>query len=153
MVVDTIICATKGSEGCKLAEDKAIEIAKDNNSKLVFLYVINIKFMEKGVGGGEWAEDDVVSGLKNIGGVILDIAKEKAVEKGVPAENVSKEERRGDIASEIKSSVEEHNADLVIIGHPRTDTGFLERYLIKKEGHERFVQRLKEKIGTKVMIV
>ena len=154
MTINTIICATKGSKGCKIAEDNAIEIAKKNNSKLVFLYVIDTKFMERGArGGGEWAEDDVVSGLKNIGNVILDIAKEKAVKKGMLPDDVLTGERKGDIASQIKVSVEEHNADLVIIGHPETDVGFLERHLLRNEGTEKFVKQLKEKIGCEVMIV
>ena len=153
MPINTIICATKGSKGCKIAEYKAIELAKTNNSKLIFLYVIDTKFMEKARGGGGWAKDDAVSGLKNIGGVIIDIAKEKAVENGIPEENVSTEERRGSIVPQIKDSVEEHNVDVVVIGHPDTDLGFLERHLIMKEGTESFVKHLKEEIGCKVMIV
>jgi len=153
MAINTIICATKGSKGCKIAEDKAIEIAKENNSKLIFLYVIDTKFMEKARGGGGWAKDDAVLGLKNIGGVIIDIAKEKAIEMGMSPDDVLTEERNGDIASQIKNSAEEHNADLVVIGHPESDAGFLERHLISKEGTESFVKRLKEKIGCEVMIV
>ena len=154
MAINTIICATKGSKGCKIAEDKAIEIAKENNSKLIFLYVIDTKFMEGGSrGGGEWTSADVTSGLKNIGGVIIELAAEKAVEKGISPDNISTEERKGDIASQIKNSAEDHKADLVVIGHPETNMGFLERHLISKEGTESFVKRLKEKIGCEVMIV
>ena len=153
MKINTIICATKGSKGCRDAEDKAIEIAKDNNSKLIFLYVIDIKFLERSGTAGDWAKDDVASGLKNIGSVILEIAAEKAVGKGMPPGNVLKEERKGSVISQIKSAVEEHNADLVIIGHPETDVGLLDRYLIKKEGTESFVRHLKEQIGCEVMIV
>jgi len=154
VMIDTIICATKGSSGCKIAENKAIEIAKKYNSKIIFLYVIDVGFLEKGVGGGgEWTMDDAVSGLKNVGGVILDIAKEKAVERGMLSGDVLTEERTGDIASQIKVSVEQNNADLVIIGHPETDVGFLERHLLKRDGTEKFVKHLKEKIGSEVMIV
>ena len=153
MKVDTIICATKGSEGCKIAENQAIEIAKENNSKLIFLYVIDVKFMEKSSGGGEWTEDDVTAGLKNIGGVILDLASEKAVEAGMPKDNVLTNEREGDIASQIKKSVDENNADLVIVGHPATDMGFLERHLLRRDGMENFINQLKEKIGCEIMIV
>jgi nucleotide-binding universal stress UspA family protein len=153
MKMNTIICATKGSKGCKAAEDKAIELAKKNNSKIIFLYIVDTKFMEKGISGGEWAKDDIVYGLKNIGKVILDIAKEKAVERGIPGDKVLTEERKGDIASQIKISVKENNADLVIVGHPETDLGFLDRYLIKKEGMEILVMRLKEQVGCEVIIV
>lgn len=153
MAINTIICATKGSPGCKVAEDKAIETAKENNSKLIFLYVIDTKFMEKVGGGGEWTEDDVTSGLKNIGSVILDIAKEKAIEMGISPDNVLTEERKGGIVSQIRIIVKEHTADLVVIGHPESDTGFLERHLLMKEGTESFIKRLKEKIGCDVVIV
>ena len=68
-------------------------------------------------------------------------------------DDVLTEERKGDIASQIKNSAEEHNADLVVIGHPESDAGFLERHLLMKEGTESFVKRLKEKIGCGVMIV
>ena len=40
MALNTIICATKGSEECRTAEDKAIEIAKENNSLIIFLHAI-----------------------------------------------------------------------------------------------------------------
>ena len=153
MKINTIICATKGSKGCKAAEDKAVELAKKNNSKIIFLYVVDTKFMEKGIVGGEWAKDDVVSGLKNVGNVILDIAKEKAVKRSIPADKVLTEERKGDVASQIKISVKENNADLVIVGHPKTNLGFLDSYLIKKEGMEIFVTRLKEQVGCEVIVV
>jgi len=154
VLINKIICATKGSSGCKIAENKSIEIAKNYNSKLIFLYVINIGFLEKGIGGGgEWTKDDAISGLKNIGNVILDIAKEKAVEMGMSPDNVLTEERTGNIASQINVSVEENDADLVIIGHPETDVGFLERHLLKRDGTEKFVKQLREKIGSEVMIV
>jgi nucleotide-binding universal stress UspA family protein len=153
MTINTIICATKGSNGCKAAEDKAIELAKENNSKLIFLYVIDIKFMEKSGAAGDWAKDDVASGLKNIGSVILEMASEKAIVKGMSSENILTEERKGSVVSQIKSSVEEHNANLVVIGHPEKDVGFLEHHLLSKEGVESFVKRLKDEIGCEVMIV
>ena len=87
------------------------------------------------------------------GRTIIVHAKEKAVENGILEENILTEERTGDIASQIKNSANEHNADLVVIGHPESDAGFLERHLISKEGTESFVKRLKEKIGSEVMIV
>lgn len=153
MTINTILCATKGSKSCKVAEDKAIEIAKENNSKLIFLYVIDTKFLEKVSGGGEWTEEDAVSGLKNIGSVILDIAKEKALENGIPEENVITEEREGGIVSQIRIIVKEYAADLVVIGRPESDTGFLERHLLMKEGTESFIKRLREKIGCEIMII
>lgn len=152
MAVNTIICATKGSEKSKVAEDKAIEIAKENNSKIIFLYVIDVKFMEKSGSAGDFAKDDVSSGLKNIGRVILDMAKEKAVSKGILPENVLTEERKGSVVSQIKASVEAHHSDLVVIGRPETVMGFLERHLLRKEKTEIFVKRLKEEIKCDVII-
>jgi len=153
MKINTIICATKGSKGCKTAEDKAIEIAKENNSKLIFLYVIDTKFLEKSITAGDWTKDDVASGLKNIGSVILGMAMEKAIWKGMSSENVITEERKGSVISQIKSSVEENNTNFLVIGHPETDMGFLERHLLSKEGVESFVKRIKDEIGCEVMIV
>jgi len=72
---------------------------------------------------------------------------------GMSPDNVLTEERTGNIASQINVSVEENDADLVIIGHPETDVGFLERHLLKRDGTEKFVKQLREKIGSEVMIV
>lgn len=152
MAINKIVCPTKGSKGCKIAEDKAIELAKENNSKLVFLYVIDTRFMERGF-GGEGSVSDAASAIGHIGEVILDIAKEKAIERGLQDENILTEKRTGDVTQQINNSVEEHNADLVIIGHPETELGFLERHLIEKEGTESFVKHLKEKIGCEIMLV
>ncbi len=152
MTKSTIVCPTKGSIGSKAAEDKAIELAKANNSKLVFAYIIDIKFFEKGF-SSQATGRDVEAGLKNIGSVILDIVKEKAVEKGLPDADVFTEERKGEVIPNIRDIVEEYNANLVIVGHPDSDTGFLERHLVEKEGIGNFVRHLKDAIGCEVIMV
>jgi len=150
-MLNSIICATKGKASAT-AEDKAIELAKNNNSKLIFLYVVDVGFIEKSGSAGDFAKDDVSSGLKNIGRIILDMAKEKAISKGIPLEKVLTEERKGDTISQIKKSFEENRADLVIIGNPERDIGFLERHLFHKKGAKAFIEQLKKEVGCEVMV-
>lgn len=133
MAINTIICATKGSEECRIAEDKAIEIALENNSKLIFLYAIK--------------EDEKCSND------ILEEAAKNAMKKGIPNSKVLTEERRGGVVSQIEESVREHDARLVILGHPESKVGFLERQLLKIDGSKTFINWLQHKIGCEVMLV
>ncbi len=118
----------------------------------MFVYIIDIKFFEKGF-SSQATGRDVTAGLKNIGSVILDVVKEKAVEKGLPDADVFTEERKGEVIPNIQDIVEEYNANLVIVGHPDSDTGFLERHLVEKEGIGNFVKHLKDAVGCEVIMV
>lgn len=133
MAINTIICATKGSEECRFAEDKAIELALENNSKLIFIYAV--KEDEKG------STD------------ILEEAAKNAMKKGIPQSRILTEKRHGGVVSQIEESVKEHDAHLVILGHPESKVGFLERQLLKIDGSRTFINWLQHKIGCEVMLV
>jgi nucleotide-binding universal stress UspA family protein len=153
MAANTIICATKGSKESQVAEDKAIELAKQNNSRLVFLYIIDIELLDKGGDVSEGAIEDLESGMKNIGNVILESAVEKAVESGLLSHNVSKAEVKGNFIEEIKKQVEQHDAEIVVIGHSHANKGFVERLLLSKDKPEIFEKKIREEIKCKVHIV
>ena len=153
MAVNTIICATKGSKESQVAEDKAIELAKENNSTLIFLYIIDIELLDKGGDVSEAAIEDLEGGMKNIGNVILESAIEKAVEKGLNSQNIKKSEVKGNFLEEIKKQVDQHKADLVVIGHSLANKGFLERLLHSKDKPEVFEKKIREAIKCQVEIV
>ncbi len=153
MAINIIICATKGSEECKKAEDKAIELALENNSRLIFLYIIDVEQMEKGGDVSEGAIEDIEPGLKNIGNIILENASGKAIEKGIPQDKILSVETIGNFLNEIKTHVENHKADLFIVGHSHAKAGLLERLLLSKDKPEVFEKKIKEVLKCQTLVV
>ena len=153
MAINKIICATKGSKESQLAEDKAIEIAKENNASLVFLHIIDIELLEKGGDVSELALEDLEAGMKNIGNVILQAAMEKAIENGIAPDRIAREEDKGKFMDVIKAHVENHRADLVVVGHSMASKGFVDRFLLSKEKTGAFEKKIKEQVKCEIRIV
>ena len=153
MALNTIICATKGSKESQVAEDRAIKLAKENKSRLIFLYIIDMELLEKGGDVTATDVEDLESGMQNIGRVILDSAVEKAVESGLDAQNVLRQEGKGNFLEEIKKQVELHNADLVVLGRSLANKGFVERLLHSKDRPDVFEKKIREAIRCQVEIV
>jgi nucleotide-binding universal stress UspA family protein len=120
-----IVVSTIGSDSCRRAEKKGIELAKKENAKLTFLYIVDTSFLSgipRRVHGVESTERE----LKRIGRLILERAKEKAEEKGVEAETAI---RTGNVLEGLQKFLKESGADLLLIG--REKRGLLDRRLMK----------------------
>ena len=153
MAINTIICATKGSKESQIAEDKAIETAKENNSNLIFLFVIDAESMDKGGDVSEGGLEEIETGLKNIGKVILENAEEKAIENGLSKDKIFKEEVSGNFLKVLQSEVEKNNADLVVIGHSLANRGIIERQLMSKSTTDVFEKQIKDVLKCQILIV
>ncbi len=153
MSFNKIICATKGSKESQIAEDKAIEIAKENNADLIFLHIIDIELLEKGGDVSEGDIEDLESGMKHVGEVILEAAIDKATEKGIAREKISKEEATGKFMEIMKAQVEKHNADLVIVGHSMANEGLMGRLLFSKEKPGAFEKKIREELKCEIRII
>ncbi len=153
MAFNNIICATNGSDQSHKAEDKAIEIALENKSRLIFLYIIDVEMMEKGGDVSEGAMEDLQPVLKNIGNVILENAADKAVEKGVSKDRIIKVTSVGRFLEEIKSHVENYNVDLFVLAHSQAKEGPIERLLLSKDKPEVFERKIKELLKCQTLVV
>ena len=144
--IEKILCATIGSQSCKRAEDKAIDLAVDNKAELTFLYVVDSSFMDS-VAVEIHGQSEVDSGLTKIGDIILEKAKKKAKAKKINAKTLIKEGTANDV---IKNAVKETQTDLLVIGNEKRS--WINEFLIKSSVGD-FVKNISNDTGVAVVVV
>jgi nucleotide-binding universal stress UspA family protein len=107
-----ILCATRGGEASYRAQDAAIALAKERGDTLLFLYVVDLHFLDKTSGA---VVVDVGQEMNKMGEFLLLMAKERAAEQNVTAETTC---RKGEFRPELKSVAREVEASLVVLGRP-----------------------------------
>jgi nucleotide-binding universal stress UspA family protein len=137
-----ILCATRGGEASYRTQDKAIELALQRGDELVFLYVVNIEFLNKTAAP---IVVDVATEIERMGEFLLAMAQERAREAGVEASLVT---RRGDVRQQIKAAAVEESVDLVILGIPADETS-----LFKLEALRAFAAEIEEETGIPAVIL
>lgn len=107
-----ILCATRGGETSYKTQQAAIALAKERGDSIVFLYVIDLHFLDKTASP---IVIDIESELMQMGLFFLLMAKEAAEEQGVPAETIT---RKGMVREEIIQAVLDEGAEVVVLGTP-----------------------------------
>lgn len=107
-----ILCATRGGEQSYRAQDRAIALAKERGDTLLFLYVVDTRFLDTVAGAGVV---DTKQEMVQMGDFLVLMAKERAVEQGVPAETLVRE---GTLEEELKNVACEQDISLVVLGEP-----------------------------------
>ncbi len=136
-----ILCATRGGEASRRTRDRAIELAKERGDELVFLYVVDMSFMDKTAAP---VVVDAESGVERMGGFLLAMAQEHAREKGLEAQVVIRE---GKTREEIKAAAKELEVDCVVLGLP------VEGGVFQEEAILAFVREVEEETGAEVFLV
>jgi nucleotide-binding universal stress UspA family protein len=111
-----ILCPTRGGEGSHRTQEAAIAMAKERGDDLVFLYVIDLDFLnrtERAV-----RPDVVAEEMRRMGEFLLSMAQERAQSQGVDASYILRE---GEVQSEIKAAAVDEGATLVILGQSEED--------------------------------
>jgi nucleotide-binding universal stress UspA family protein len=108
----TILCPTRGGQASSCSHDEAIAIAKERGDDLLFLYVVNLHFLDKTAAP---IVVDVVDELQQMGEFMLLMAKERAENQGVSTRILS---RKGEVREEIKKVAQEEDVSLVLLGRP-----------------------------------
>jgi nucleotide-binding universal stress UspA family protein len=111
-----ILCATRGGGASFRTQTAAIELAKERNDELVFLYVVDLHFLDKTAAP---IVVDVENEISQMGNFLLLVAKERATEQGVEAHMIS---RKGNVREEIKQADIDVGATLVVLGRPAGET-------------------------------
>jgi nucleotide-binding universal stress UspA family protein len=111
--VGRILCATRGGEASYRTQDAAITLARERDDELVFLYVVNISFLDTTARAVR--PDTVSTELEKMGEFLLLMAQERAKKQGVSASCVI---RHGDLREELKAAAREEDIDLVVFGKP-----------------------------------
>lgn len=138
-----IVCATRGGQGSRAAQLRAIERAKEDDSKLVFLYVVDLNLV------GEYDEQlsaAVRAEFHWLGRALLRVARQRAEQADVEAEIAI---RDGDVKEEIEKFLRETNASRLLLGAPRgTSTGVFGDDAVKQ-----FAETIEADTGVKVEVV
>lgn len=107
-----ILCATRGGEASYQTQDKAIALAKERGDTLLFLYVVDLHFLDKTAAP---IVVDVGNEVTKMGEFLLLMAKERAAEQDVLAETISRE---GEVREELKKATHNEGVSLVVLGRP-----------------------------------
>jgi nucleotide-binding universal stress UspA family protein len=110
--VGKILCATRGGEQSYRTQDEAIELAKERGDTLLFLYVVDLRFLDTVAGAGVV---DTKQEMIQMGEFLVLMAKERAAEQGVAAETMV---RVGGLEEELKNAACEQDVSLVVMGEP-----------------------------------
>lgn len=113
--MDVILCATRGGEASIKTQQRAIELAKENNAKLVFIFVADVRFLE------HYTAPRVPSmegEMEHLGEFLLLMAKERAEKSGVEADFTV---RKGDFRAALIEAAKDVGASLIVLGRPADD--------------------------------
>jgi len=137
-----ILCATRGGEASNRTQDKAIALAKERGDTLLFLYVVDLRFLEKTAAP---IVVDVEDEVHDMGEFLLLMAKERAAEQGIEARTVC---RRGKVREEIKKCAVEEGVTLIVLGQPSGKESAFQLANL-----EAFANEIEEETGIETVIV
>jgi nucleotide-binding universal stress UspA family protein len=107
-----ILCATRGGEDSYRTQDAAIALARERGDTLVFLYVVDVRFLDK---TSAPIVVDVEGEIGKMGEFLLVMAKERATDAGVDAETVCRE---GRVREQLTAVARELDVSTVVLGRP-----------------------------------
>jgi len=133
----TILYPTRGGQTSYQNQDAVIKLAREEKAKLIFLYVLNVQFLER---CGHVSHTKVVEEeLEDLGEFLLVMACERAEKAGWKAEAVV---RQGVFLEAVNEVILEYQVDTFVIGapgstHAVTTTDFLQNLIQEiKETHQ-----------------
>jgi nucleotide-binding universal stress UspA family protein len=120
-----ILCATRGGEGSYRTQDGAIALAKEQGDDLIFLYVVDVSFLNQTAAP---PVVDVDARLEKMGRFLLSMAQERAAAQGVEAQAVV---RQGRLQEELSAEARELSADLIVLGRPLGETAIFDEAILQ----------------------
>jgi nucleotide-binding universal stress UspA family protein len=137
-----ILCATRGGEDSYRTQDAAIALAKERDDTLLFLYVVDLHFLDKTASS---MVVDVEGEVAKMGEFLLLMARERAAKQGVRAEMLIRE---GQVREELKEAARAEGVSLVVLGKPSGNES-----VFQMTGLEAFAADIKTETGAEVRIV
>jgi nucleotide-binding universal stress UspA family protein len=137
-----ILCATRGGEASYRTQQAAIDLARERGDEIVFLYIINLQFLDKTAAP---IVVDIEHELEQMGRFFLLMAKERATEQGITARTTI---RRGFIHEEIKNAARDEAATLVVLGRPAGKQSAFQMSSLRE-----FAEEIEMETGAKTVIV
>lgn len=138
----TILRPTRGGHASYPNQDRAIAIAKERGADLLFLYVSNVRFLDRVASP---VLVDVETELEELGEFLLAMAQERAEKAGVRAEAVV---RRGEFRQALEEVIREYEVATVVLGSAAGGTS------VTPPGYlEDLVQAILAETGVEVIVV
>lgn len=137
-----ILCATRGGEASYHTQQAAIALAKEHGDEIVFLYIINLDFLDK---TSAPIVVDIETELEQMGRFFLLMAKERADEQAVEARTIV---RRGKIREEILQAAIDEGVTKVVLGRPAGDQSAFEM-----SGMKEFMEEIERETGAEAVLV
>jgi nucleotide-binding universal stress UspA family protein len=139
-----IVCAIRGGPSSQPTIDRAIQLAKEEDLQIHFLYVVNLDFLAH---TNKSRVNTLDKEMHQMGEFILISAQDRAMARGIHADGVV---RNGVIADEIINLARDLEADYVILGSPQVET---EANVFTRQRLEDFSQRIRSESGAEVVLV
>lgn len=108
-----IVCATRGGEASRRTQERAIALAEQKRSALVFIFIADPS-MSNTLSGSK--DDALVDELSQLGHRLLNIARQRAAERGLTADTVV---RVGPLRETLEQYVRQVRASTLVIGAPQ----------------------------------
>jgi nucleotide-binding universal stress UspA family protein len=141
--MECVVCATRGGEGSRAAQEAAIRRARKEGKPLVFLYVTAPDSL------GD-VDEQLIPAIRQelnwMGQTLLQVAKGRAEAAGLKA---TVEIREGAVQMEIERFLQESNAEVLILGAPRGLTA----NVFGDDVVEQFAQSIQDDTGIEVQVI
>jgi nucleotide-binding universal stress UspA family protein len=140
----TIVCAIRGGEASRRTQERAIQLAKAIDGRLVYFYAVNLDSL------GQLSAGEIPAArteLTWLGKVLLQMAQRRATQAGVKAETYI---GYGPVREAITHFLSREKVDLLLIGASRRET----KQAVFPDGDlDQFARSIVEQIGVKVEVV
>lgn len=140
--MDIILCATRGGEASLQTQRRAIEIAQEQGAKIIFVFVVDVRFLEHYTAP---YIPTMADEMKHLGEFLLLMAQERAEQAGVEADFTV---RRGELQATLIEVAKQYGASLIILGRPADKNVTTLEYLQKK-----LCPAIEAETGSKTLIV
>jgi hypothetical protein len=140
--MSAVVCATRGGEGSRAAQEIATQYALEHQLELIFIYIVDFKTLDV-------FDDSLLPAVREelnwLGKSLLRIARNRALLAGVSAEIVIRE---GDVRQKIDEFLQEFEAEILFLGAPRGTSA----NVFGDDAIEQFAQKISSETGVKVEI-
>lgn len=141
-----IVCAVRGGRRSQPAVKEAVEMARERQARLTFLYVVDLNFMKYTMmGRTELISEELIK----MGEFMMIRICEQAEAEGCESSDFVI--RRGKIRDEIEAYLSETQPDLLILGRPHTESE--EPTAFEFDAIVHFAEEVMRKTGVKVKLV
>jgi nucleotide-binding universal stress UspA family protein len=148
MTIRPIVCATRGGEASRRAQERAIALAGEQGAPLIFLFVADISPISMQVKPDKDLADVLADEMEQLGACLLRIAQRRAHARGIEAETVV---RRGAVRPTLESFLREVDAGTLVIGVPEHEAEYPP--VFDRTGMDRFAAQVRADLGVEVVVV